>query len=152
MVQKRVTPIEEFERFAERLYNKYPWIQTKLDFDKSFDDMMEDAPVKPQALRDKAWDIIKTDYIVDYRESKDIELTKEQFKNKLEKKHKIKVHKVSLPREFIAKVWNPKLKHYQIKYVARVIDKNGRVRYFNGKQFVKVEKVKKVENFMAKLS
>jgi hypothetical protein len=131
--EKRFTPIEEFERFAERLYNYNPHIQGKIDFDKTFDEMMEGRP-KSQILRNKSWDIIKSKYLQGYVGNESKQPTRPKNEH----------IKPKLPKDYLARVWNPKLNHYQTKYVSKVVTKTGKIRYFNGSQFVKVEKVKKV--------
>jgi len=134
---KRVTPIEEFERFAERLYNYNPYIQTRLDFDKSFEEYLEDLP-KSKVLREKTWDIMKDKFVNELPEGV-------KQKNKVGRKQNIKVEK-QYPKDYVAKFWDKKTKHYQVKYVSRIEDKSGRVRYLNGDgKWVKPVKVQKAD-------
>jgi len=135
---KRVTPIEEFERFAERLYNNYPTIQTRLDFDKSFDDYMEGLP-KPKVLREKSWDILIDKFITPLPKGTKPRITER-------KKQKLKINKV-YPQEYVAKYWDARKKHYNVKYVAKVVDKSGRIRYMNGQgKWIKPVKISKVKS------
>ena len=38
-----MTPEDDYERLAERLYNQYPYADNPDEFEKAFDDYMEDA-------------------------------------------------------------------------------------------------------------
>lgn len=131
--KKRVTPIEEFERFAERLYNYNPLIQTKLDFDKSYDDYMG-GMIRGNTFKDKTWEVMTSKFI------KEGDIPNKPKKNQKYPQKKPKKYE----ENYLANVWDNKNKHYKVQYVRKVTDKKGVERYKKGRYYVQVDKVKYV--------
>ena len=139
MVEIRITPIEEFERFAERLYNFAPEMQTKLDFENAYNNYMEGIS-RNTHLKDKSWDIIRSQYNISETKNGGDE------KNKTTNKKLRTVKQVKkFNAQYLARVWNPKVNHYRTVYLEGYPSKSGRTVYKDrsGKT-VKVEKVKKL--------
>jgi hypothetical protein len=151
-----VTPIEEFERFAERLYNyaasEGRTIQGKLDFDNAYTDYMEGYE-RDSKLKDKAWDIIKNDYVSSNvggggaGDGKSDNGDKSQKGKGKKSGGRIKVQKIKeQPKEdYLAQIWNKKTNHYQVTTVRGVIGKNGKLSYWKGGKRVQVIKVHKLK-------
>lgn len=145
-----VTPTEEFERFAERLYNyaagSGKTIQSKLDFDTAFDNYMEGAKGTSSVLRDNSWNIIQKEFNITDN------LTEKQKKEQEKRKGKglggkVKVQRIKEPpkEDYLAKIWNKKTNHYQVTTVRGVTDKNGKMFYWKGSKKVKVFKVQRLK-------
>lgn len=70
---RRVTPQEEFDRFAERLLNQYPGIENEDEFNNAFDNYMEElTPGQDGELREKSWGYIKDKIVFKSAGGKDL--------------------------------------------------------------------------------
>lgn len=115
---KRITPIEEIERFAERLASAYPSIQTRLDYDLAFDDYMEQlTPAQDTILRENVWEHMTSANPNLSVVGKSQPKTKQKREYKYEKAGKVK-----------GKVVYARQDSYQIKGKKRIVyrDKLGR--------------------------
>jgi hypothetical protein len=153
-----VTPIEEFERFAERLYNyavtEGQSIQTKLDFDNAYNNYME-GRMRSKVLHDKTWDIVSTEYIPEVEKAEKQEPKKGRGKGGYEgmfkgKKKPSSVTSVKVkvqtkpPEDYLATFWNNVAKHYRVAHVSKVTDKNGRTYYMKDGKRISPTRIKKI--------
>jgi hypothetical protein len=140
----RVTPIEEFERFAERLYNYNPEIQTKLDFDNTFNNFMEGVPNISKVLKEVTWNILKSDYNIGTPEMEERQKGG-QVGRKQKQGGKVKVEKLKAPLDHIANIYDKRKGHDRIVRVSMKLQGNKSVYRDKFGRIVKVNKVSRVK-------
>jgi hypothetical protein len=144
----RVTPIEEFERFAERLYNYNPEIQTKLDFDNTFKNFMEGIPNPSKVLKEVTWNILKSDYHIgtpEMEERQKKEGGSTGTGGRKQKSNKVKVEKNKAPLDHIANIYDKRKGHDRIVRVSMNMQGNKPVYRDKFGRIVKVNKADKVK-------